>query len=186
MAWQQTGSLKGPQGDPGPQGEQGPIGPAGPDGPEGPRGPAGPDGPEGPRGPQGEDGKGIEIAGQVATYADLPGDLTPGDAGQGYLVAADGRLYVWSGTAFPDDGQGVEFQGPEGPEGPRGPAGPDGGQGPQGADGPQGPEGPTGPAGPRGTRWFVGDGAPGDVVGSTDGDIYLDRVTGTFYVQNGG
>lgn len=59
-------------------------------------------------------GEGIEIAGQVATYVDLPDDLGPVDSGQGFLVEADGKLYIWSGTAFPADGAGVEFRGPQG------------------------------------------------------------------------
>ena len=154
MAWVQTGSLRGPAGPAGQQGETGPAGPEGPAGEQGPLGPAGPEGPQGPRGPQGEDGKGISIAGQVATYEDLPTDLTAEDAGQGYLVEADGRLYVWSGEAFPADGDGTEFQGPAGPEGP---------------------------AGVQGTLWFTGSGAPGEVPGSRPGDLYLDTDTGTYY-----
>lgn len=181
MAWTQTGNLKGPKGDPGQEGEQGPVGPAGPDGPQGIRGPEGPEGPEGPRGLTGEDGKGIEIAGQVPTYADLPSDLGTDDAGKGYLVETDGDLYSWSGTAFPADGMGVEFQGPAGPEGVRGPTGPEGPQGEQGPEGPEGPQGIQGSTGVRGSRWFVGDGAPGAIESSLDGDMYLDRVTGTAY-----
>lgn len=181
MAWTQTGNLKGPKGDPGAQGEQGPVGPAGPDGPRGERGPIGPEGPEGPRGPQGEDGKGIEIAGSVPTYADLPAGLTAENAGQGYLVEADGDLYIWSGAAFPADGSGVDFQGPQGVEGPRGPRGPEGPTGDVGPEGPQGPEGIQGPTGVRGSKWFVGDGAPGAVPDSQAGDMYLDRTTGTAY-----
>lgn len=181
MAWTQTGNLKGPKGDPGPEGIQGPQGPAGERGPQGERGPIGPDGPQGPEGPQGVDGKGIEIAGQVATYAALPGDLTAEDAGKGYLVEADGDLYIWSGSAFPSNGAGVEFQGPEGPRGPQGVQGPEGDQGPEGPEGPRGPQGVQGPTGVRGSKWFVGDGAPGAVSGSQPGDMYLDRVTGTAY-----
>lgn len=181
MAWVQTGSLRGPAGPAGQQGENGPAGPEGPAGEQGPLGPAGPEGPQGPRGPQGEDGKGISIAGQVATYEDLPTNLTAEDAGQGYLVEADGRLYIWSGTAFPLDGEGAEFQGPAGPEGPAGVQGPEGPQGPAGEQGVQGVQGPEGPAGVQGTLWFTGTGAPGAVPGARPGDLYLDTDNGTYY-----
>lgn len=190
MAWIQTGNLRGPIGPAGQQGEQGPVGPAGPAGAPGMRGPAGPEGPQGPKGeagPAGQDGKGIEIAGEVAKYSDLPtGTLGSGDAGKAYLNQADGKLYIWSGTAFPADGEGAEFRGPQGPQGPRGEAGeqgPPGEAGQQGEKGPQGEQGVQGPQGARGTRWFVGEGAPGSVEGMQDGDIYLDSTTGTYYLN---
>lgn len=164
MAWEAQGNLKGPKGDKGDQGDQG---------------------------PRGEDGAGVSIAGQVADYASLPEDLGPEDAGKGYLVTADGKLYVWSGTAFPADGAGAEFRGPEGPQGPKGDDGDQGPQGPAGdqgttgntgADGPKGDKGDTGDAGQRGSRWFNGTGAPGVVSGSAVGDYYLDTVDGTIYL----
>lgn len=71
-------------------------------------------------GPAGEAGAGIEIAGSVATYANLPSNLGSPDAGKGYLVQADGLLYIWDGTAFPADGSGVAFQGPPGADGDNG------------------------------------------------------------------
>jgi|GEM_PF-1359173 len=123
-------------------------------------GPEGPQGPVGPQGPAGEDGAGIEIAGSVPTYGDLPTDLGPGDAGAGYLVQSDGLLYIWSGTAFPTDGDGVEFRGPEGPMGPQGiqgPAGPKGDQGERGAEGAPGAKGDTGATGPAGPAGPKGD-----------------------------
>lgn len=155
------------------------------------RGPQGPQGAQGPAGPAGEDGKGISIAGSAATYAALPTGLGPADAGKGYLVDADGLLYIWSGTAFPADGNGVAFKGDPGPQGPQGEQGLQGIQGPQGpkgdtgntgADGPPGPQGAQGPAGTNGTRWFTGSGAPGVVSGAVAGDIYLDSADGTYYV----
>lgn len=184
MAWVQTGSLRGPAGPAGQQGEQGPAGPEGPAGQQGPEGPEGPQGIQGIQGPQGEDGKGISIAGQVPTYADLPTDLTPEDAGSGYLVEGDGRLYVWSGTAFPADGDGTEFQGPAGPEGPQGDQGPRGEQGLAGEQGPEGPQGEQGTQGVQGTLWFTGTGAPGSIPDSRPGDLYLDTETGTYYTFN--
>lgn len=118
----------------------------------------GPQGIQGPQGPAGADGAGIEIAGSVATYANLPTTLGPGDAGAGYLVEADGKLYIWTGTGWPANGAGVEFRGPVGPQGPQGPqgapgaAGAQGVQGPAGEAGPQGLQGPTGAAGPQGDQ----------------------------------
>lgn len=147
------------------------VGPAGPEGPAstvpGPEGPQGPEGPEGAIGPQGEPGAGINVAGTVATYAELPGTLTAADAGDAYLVTADGQLYIWDGTQFPAEGGGATFTGPQGPEGPQGiqgvpgpegPAGPEGPEGPQGAQGIEGPVGPQGPEGPPGQ-----DGADGSL-----------------------
>lgn len=92
----------------------------------GPQGPQGVQGIQGPQGPQGEPGAGLVINGSVATYADLPDDLTPADAGHAYFVEADGKLYIWTGTAWPADGDGSRFQGPQGPTGPQGPQGPKG------------------------------------------------------------
>lgn len=77
-------------------------------------------------GAAGADGTGIEISGSVATYSALPTGLGPTDAGKGYLVEADGLLYIWSGTAFPTNGNGVAFKGDKGDQGLPGPAGTDG------------------------------------------------------------
>jgi len=123
MAWTVTGNIKGPQGATGATGDTGATGAA---------------------------GEGIEIAGQVATYGDLPAGLGTGDVGTGYLVEADGDLYIWSGTAFPADGSGVEFQGPQGI------------QGIQGIDGPQGIQGTTGAKGDTGNTGSTG--ADGDAA----------------------
>lgn len=73
--------------------------------------------PKGDKGDKGDAGAGLQINGTVATYADLPNDLGPDDAGEAYFVQADGKLYVWTGTAFPPDGQGTQFEGPQGPSG---------------------------------------------------------------------
>lgn len=184
MAWQQTGNIKGPKGDTGPQGPQGVAGEQGPVGPVGPEGPQGERGPAGPQGVAGEDGKGIEIAGQVATYSDLPTGLTNADAGKGWLLESDGKLYVWSGTSWPANGAGAEFRGPQGPagaQGPQGVAGPAGQTGPAGPEGPQGVAGPAGPQGVRGSKWFAGAGTPGTLEGALPGDMYVDTTTGTMY-----
>lgn len=179
MAWQQTGSLRGPQGPAGQDGAQGPQGPEGPAGPLGPEGPEGPQGPDGPQGPRGEDGRGITIAGKVPTYADLPDTA---EQGAGYIVEADGLLYVWA-DGFPADGEGVAFQGPEGPQGPEGQVGPPGEDGIQGPQGPDGPQGVPGVQGERGTGWTVGQGAPGDIPDAIPGDLYLDSTTGVYYTN---
>lgn len=176
MAWSQTGNLRGPQGVQGAPGPQGPQGPQGDRGPAGEQGPQGVQGPQGIPGERGEDGKGIAIAGQAATYSELPSGLGAGDAGKGFLVESDGKLYIWSGSAFPPDGSGADF---------RGPAGPQGVQGVQGVQGPVGAEGPQGPQGPRGSRWFTGSGAPSVVEGAVTGDFFLDMDSGTVYEFGG-
>ena len=107
-------------------GLRGLTGPQGIQGQPGPQGPQGVQGIQGPQGPQGEPGAGLVINGSVATYADLPNNLTPADAGHAYFVEADGKLYIWTGTAWPADGDGSQFQGPQGPTGPQGPQGPKG------------------------------------------------------------
>jgi hypothetical protein len=55
------------------------------------RGVAGPAGPVGPTGPQ---GTGINMKGTVPTVADLP--ATGNQVGDGWVVLADGYVYVWS------------------------------------------------------------------------------------------
>lgn len=166
MAWGQVANLKGPQGE------------------QGPQGPQGIQGVPGTPGAAGADGAGIEIAGSVATYAALPSDLTLADAGDGYLVQADGKLYIWDGDSFPANGAGVEFRGPQGIQGPKGDQGdegPEGPQGIQGVPGDDGADGATGATGPRGATWFTGTGAPGAQSGETAGDLYLDTASGLVY-----
>ena len=159
----------------------------------------GPQGPQGPVGPAGADGAGIEIAGSAPTYAALPTGLGPADAGDGYLVEADGKLYIWNGTAWPADGAGVEFRGPQGPagadgaqgatgaqgiKGDTGAAGAKGDKGDKGDPGDTGATGATGAAGAdgaRGTKWFTGSGAPSTIAGAAAGDLYLDTTDGTVY-----
>ena len=149
----------------------------------GPQGPQGPQGLQGVQGPVGEDGAGIEIAGSVAAYANLPTGLTAANSGEGYLVQADGRLYIWDGDSFPTNGQGVEFRGPVGPQGIQGVQG---NTGPQGIQGVKGDTGNTGATGTRGTQWYYGVGAPpASITGSMPGDFYLDTDpagTGAVYV----
>ena len=101
----------------------------------------------------------------------------------------------------------VVLAGPVGPVGPQGepglegPAGADGAQGSQGIQGPIGPQGPIGLQGPQGvpgttgadgtpgsdgvdgSKWFTGNGPPPTTFPNlgTQGDFYLDSVTGDFY-----
>jgi hypothetical protein len=159
MAWTVTGNIKGPKGD------------------------TGDTGPKGDTGDQGPAGEGIAIAGSVAAYADLPDDLGPDDAGNGYLVEADGLLYIWSGTSFPSDGSGVAFQGPQGPAGSTGSDGADGDSAYQialdngfvGSEsawlaslvGATGATGATGAAGAKGDKGDTGDAGATGATGST-------------------
>lgn len=62
---------------------------------------------------KGDKGDGLKIDGSVPTYADLP-TLTAADMGKTYLVDADGRLYFWSGTAWPASGSGLLIKGQDG------------------------------------------------------------------------
>jgi hypothetical protein len=163
MAWTQLTNIKGPAGAAGPQGA------------------GGAQGVQGVAGPAGVDGKAVQVAGQVATYALLPNNLTSADAGKGYLVEADGDLYVWSGTAFPADGSGTDFRGPVGAAGPQGVPGATGAQGTAGAQGTDGAAGATGATGVRGSKWYTGSGAPGTIAGSMAGDHYQDLNNGDVY-----
>lgn len=55
----------------------------------------------------------ISLSGRVATYSALPSGLGGGDAGKAYWVDADRLVYIWNGSAFPAEGDGVEFTTPE-------------------------------------------------------------------------
>jgi len=49
----------------------------------------------------------IALSGRAATYAALPSGLGSGDAGKAYYVESDGLIYIWDGTSYPDEGDGV-------------------------------------------------------------------------------
>lgn len=148
---------KGDAGEQGPQGIQGPVGPQGEAGADGAQGDPGPQGPKGDKGDKGEPGAGLTIAGEVDTYADLPTDLTADDAGKAYINKADSKLYVWTGTAFPAEGEGSAFVGPQGPKGDTGEQGPKGEKGDQGDVGPAGEQGAEGPQGEKGEKGDTGE-----------------------------
>jgi len=93
------------------------------------------------RGLPGPAGAGLEIDGSVDNYSDLPHHLSESDAGVAYFVQADGLLYVWSGTKWPEEGEGAQFQGPRGIQGPQGVPGEPGEQGEKGDPGTPGADG---------------------------------------------
>lgn len=62
----------------------------------------------------GPPGAGVNLAGAVAEYADLPQDLGVADAGAAYVVQSNGKLYVWSGMAWPAEVNGADFRGEQG------------------------------------------------------------------------
>jgi hypothetical protein len=71
-------------------------------------------------------GVGIELAGAVDNYSGLAAiasGLGPSDAGKAYINNDNGLLYVWDGTAFPAEVDGVEIRGATGPTGDTGPQG---------------------------------------------------------------
>src|SRR5690625_356183 len=63
---------------------------------------------------KGDVGAGLELEGSVEEYADLPDDLGIEDAGKAYLVEDNGLLYIWDGTSFPSEANGISFVGPPG------------------------------------------------------------------------
>lgn len=53
----------------------------------------------------------IALSGFPDSYADLPSSLGTGDAGNAYMLKSDHLVYIWDGTAFPADGDGIEVSG---------------------------------------------------------------------------
>lgn len=152
-----------------PRGEQGVPGPAGPIGPEGPAGPAGPVGPEGPvgpRGPRGETGSGFRVLGYYASLAELERGVTGAEAGDAYGVgtAAPYDIYIYSGTAWVNNGP---------LQGARGERGEDGADGAPGANG-------IGIASVVQTYTSTVDGSPNTIRVTLTNGTYTD-----FQVRNG-
>lgn len=114
---------------------------------------------------------GIFLSGWVATYAALP--ASPGAAGTAYLVQADGLIYVWNGTAYQANGQGLNLDGPAGPPGPPGSSGLPGPTGPTGAAG----FGMMGPPGRRAQPMPGKRGVPGVNVSTGGGAVVTFPVT---------
>ncbi|MGY0497040.1 phage upper tail fiber protein [Nocardia sp. FBN12] len=65
----------------------------------------------------GRDGSGLQLAGVLSTYAELPTNLDPADSGVGYLVLADNRAYLWNGYQWPAEGAGAPLKGDKGDPG---------------------------------------------------------------------
>lgn len=103
------------------------------------------------QGPPGAPGQSFQLAGAVTDYAALP-VLAPEAAGQAWMTNNDGRVYVWSGSAWPAEGTAPVLRGPSGLDGA------------------------------PGQIRFTGHGAPPPVlVGANPLDVYLDLDTGTTY-----
>ena len=159
--------VSGPTGPAGPQGSKGDPGIPGTQGIQGVPGSVGP---QGPAGPQGAAGAGLSISGTVSTYSALPTGLGVGDAGTAYFCTADGLLYVWTGVAWPVQGQGAQFKGDKGDKGDPGSQGVQGIQGLRGDVGPAGPTGAAGAdstvAGPKGDPGATGSQGPQGLQGA--------------------
>lgn len=93
----------------------------------------------------------------VDTYAELA-TVEGINAGELAYVTSTGRVYPYSGTAFPSEDNGLDIKGPKGAQGPKGDTGEVGLTGPQGEQGIQGIQGAKGEAGANGI-----DGAKGDI-----------------------
>lgn len=200
MAWSVTGNIRGPKGDTGSTGATPTVSAGttttGGAGSEAsvtnsgtstaavfeftiPRGDTGIQGPTGSAGIQGEPGVSLDIEGTVATYADLL-DLDGVADGQAWVVAADGKLYIYF-EGWPADGEGVSFVGPQGPTGAAGSAGSDGATGASGGVGATGATGSTGDPGVRGSLWYTGTGVPSGISGVLVNDQFLDTASGDVY-----
>lgn len=157
--------------------------------PRGEKGSKGDTGSTGPQGDKGDTGTGLEFAGRVDEYDDLPSSA---DDGEAYLVEDDDLVYVYDG-GFPDDGDGMSLKGEKGDQGPEGEQGPSGeanslsiGSVDEGeADAeitgsapsqtlnltlPEGPEGPKGDTGDKGDKGDTGPEGPEGPRGTTDYD----------------
>lgn len=150
--------------------------PKGDKGDKGDTGDQGLKGDTGDQGIQGVKGDGIQINERVAAYANLPTGKGPSDAGWSVFVQADGRLYIWSGTAWPASGTGAQIQGEQGIQGVPGEDGADGSDGAdgeagaQGLKGDKGDQGDQGDEGPSGaSNWDDISDKPAIVYGSAAG-----------------
>jgi hypothetical protein len=90
---------------------------ANPIGRKGDKGDKGDQGIQGTAGLTGATGTGIQIDGTVATYAALPSGAPDGSQ---YVVTADNLLYVKQGGAWPSNGAGLNYRGPQGTAGTNG------------------------------------------------------------------
>ena len=153
--------LTGPQGPQGIQGLTGPQGPQGPRGEQGLTGPQGPQGIQGPQGVQGErglSGNDFTIIGTVSSTASLPENYTINDIGKAWFVGTQAPREVYS---WGYNESGILTWVNQGTlQGPRGP------QGIQGPQGEQGIQGLTGPQGEQGIQGLTGPQGPQGPQGS--------------------
>lgn len=179
LEWLDLGMLSGPQGERGTPGDIGPEGPRGPQGNDGkpgrigPRGPHGErgyygaDGDRGPVGPQGEAGRGIAVAGRVATEDDLPLSWTTADSG--FLIGQDLWLFEDATQKWFNAGP---IQGPQGETGAKGDRGLQGNVGDEGA------------RGPRGSVWIHAAREPEPIDGAV-GDYFINTNTNEYHYKTG-
>ncbi len=182
--WNNNGSIRGPQGEPGlngrdgQDGERGPQGEIGPQGnqgiqgepgeqgmqgPQGISGIQGPQGEQGQRGAKGDRGQGFEISGRFASVQNAETALVSEEGLIFYIIQSNdeeenGKVYLWDSneqmSIFQFKSTGIK--GDKGDEGPMGMTGPQGMQGPQGERGIAGPQGIPGPQGVRGEKGDTG------------------------------
>lgn len=184
----------GPKGDAGERGQTGAVGPAGPVGEKGERGdagpagvpgspglkgdpgeagPAGPSGPAGPQGLQGLQGEpGLQGAPGAQGAQGPPG--LQGLKGEPGLQGAPGAQGTQGLKGEPGLQGAPGAQGVQGPPGLQGLKGEPGLQGPPGPQGLKGEQGIQGPPGAQGLQGPPGNGLPGDLVSSPNGqDVWL-------------
>lgn len=149
LEWLDT--LIGPEGPVGQQGLQGIQGI------QGERGLQGVKGDKGDKGDRGDQGQGIQLKGSVATYGALP--TTGNTIGDAWIVNGNGKMYVWTGEAWPTEANGANVQGPQGIQGVPGIQGEKGAKGDKGDQGNVGPKGDTGLKGDQGIQGPVGKSA---------------------------
>lgn len=145
-----------------------------------PKGDTGAQGPTGAAGAQGAAGVSLDIDGYKSSYSEITAVSSP-VAGSAWVNTADGKLYIYDGSAWPADGAGVPFVGPQGPTGAAGSNGEPGSPGSPGAAGATGATGATGDPGVRGSLWYTGTGVPSGISGALPNDQFLDVSTGDVY-----
>jgi len=155
-AFQDVGTVQGPQGVKGDTGDTGPTGATGPQGIKGDTGLTGPTGPVGSTGPQGPTG--------IQGFKGDPGNTGPTGPQGTQGVKGDTGLKGDTGNTGP---QGIK--GDTGNTGPQGIQGVKGDTGAAGTTGATGPAGPTGPQGIQGIQGETGPQGPASPVASVAG-----------------
>ena len=138
-AWQNVGTIQGPQGEQGPKGDKGDKGETGD---------------TGSQGPQGNPGTPAGFGTPTATV-----DQSSGTANVVVTASGPDTAKIFN-FAFSGLKGAKGDTGDQGPQGPAGADGADGARGPQGEQGEQGPQGERGPQGPQGEKGEKGDIGP--------------------------